>query len=959
MIRIGLILLAICSLQHLSAQSFRDYSFVKFGLDDGLPSNSVFSVCQDNEGRIWLGTETGLAYLENGRFHHLDIEGIPKLVLAVYACADGGIYVIGNSPSVIIKLHEFSIVKVLHSLENKKFTGPLLQFIPEQQAIYYSDWNVVMRCTESGLDTVADIFGAELRSFAVSKQGEIVLTKSNGLHGVIDGFEHPINAMGAGYSLYSHGDTLISIRDSEIQFYCSDLKPDRSIPIDVDNSMYFAHATISRDGHIWFSGLLEGLYFLDHQRVVSVHHEINADYTQFSEVYEDQKGNIWLGTNGDGVFLLRKTNFSTISTSKDLSDEHIKSVSAYKEHQKLVVTRSGAHFVSDNKKVTPISLKVGDTKVPSTLINYLTPTPIGTFAGTSFAWRRRVSDGTINDSFPIISCFSSAGLLEKKYMNFGAWGKYTRLEYDPIDLDVLHDSLVGANVLGKVIDLTKIDSGIVIATDDKIYYRNTDEGKQRVMDGISENESIKSIQLDQNDSLWCLSINGLYYWNGNRWKHAKTSLIPKGAILEDLAIDQDNRFWIGSQMGLILIDGFHSSVMATYDGLTGNEITSLYYDHSSHKLWIGTKTGLSIGRADLMAEKQQFTASIQFDSITTLSGIKIESPVMPRIAVKEKLINVYLSTKKYFSPAPISYRYRLKGISNRWFDAPSGVVTFPALGAGNYSLEVGAKSLGGKWSENVMLHFQIERSFWTRWEVYFVMTLLVLALTALIYTERVKRIRKREREKRQIAATINELEMKALNANMNPHFIFNSLNSIQHYLIPLKNRKAFDFIANLSRLIRLNMAALGHKQVSLEGELKRTELYVNLERERLNNRLQFEIRTELEKERQDYQIPSMIIQPLVENSIWHGIAPLEGMGKIVLSITHQASFLIIQVTDNGVGLTQSAQNKNKSHDSVATKLTQDRLKHHHTENSFELKELFDENAKVIGTQATMKIHMSA
>jgi len=178
---------------------------------------------------------------------------------------------------------------------------------------------------------------------------------------------------------------------------------------------------------------------------------------------------------------------------------------------------------------------------------------------------------------------------------------------------------------------------------------------------------------------------------------------------------------------------------------------------------------------------------------------------------------------------------------------------------------------------------------------------------------------------------------------MNPHFIFNSLNSVQYYINEKKGNEANDYLAKVSHLIRLNLELAGEKNITLSQELERLNLYLELEKLRLGEKLDYKIDLHQEIDPDEQLIPSMIIQPIVENSIWHGITPKNGNGKVEISIFLKNKRLLIDINDNGIGLKETKRAEWRS--SKGKKLTEERIslfaKSHNSYSNFEMINLGD------------------
>lgn len=155
-------------------------------------------------------------------------------------------------------------------------------------------------------------------------------------------------------------------------------------------------------------------------------------------------------------------------------------------------------------------------------------------------------------------------------------------------------------------------------------------------------------------------------------------------------------------------------------------------------------------------------------------------------------------------------------------------------------------------------------------------------------------------------AEIADTEMKALRAQMNPHFIFNSLNSIRHYNAQNNTKLADEYLVKFSMLMRQVFENSDHKKVSLADDLNALELYMQIESARLNHKFDYQIKVDNVIDKENTMIPPLLLQPFVENSIWHGISPKEGNGMITIGISMQSEMIRCTVEDNGVGIKKNS-----------------------------------------------------
>jgi LytS/YehU family sensor histidine kinase len=169
--------------------------------------------------------------------------------------------------------------------------------------------------------------------------------------------------------------------------------------------------------------------------------------------------------------------------------------------------------------------------------------------------------------------------------------------------------------------------------------------------------------------------------------------------------------------------------------------------------------------------------------------------------------------------------------------------------------------------------------------------------------------------------------MKALRSQMNPHFIFNSLNSIGDYISKNNLVAADNYLTKFAKVMRMILENSEQKEVSLSDDLKGLELYMQLEAMRLNNKFTYEINVEKTIDQENTMVPPLILQPFVENSIWHGLARKKGAGKIVIDIKREAQMLNCVVEDNGLGRNQMGDSSlaNATHKSLGMKITKARI----------------------------------
>ena len=219
-----------------------------------------------------------------------------------------------------------------------------------------------------------------------------------------------------------------------------------------------------------------------------------------------------------------------------------------------------------------------------------------------------------------------------------------------------------------------------------------------------------------------------------------------------------------------------------------------------------------------------------------------------------------------------------------------------------------------------------------------------------------------EKEHVQLQQQATELEMQALRAQMNPHFIFNCLSSINKYIVKNETVSASDYLTRFSRLIRMVLVNSQKSLIKLEDELDMLKLYLDMERLRFNNRFDYTITFVNAIEPENVFIPPMLMQPFCENAIWHGFMHKEGNGKLDIAISIYQDSLFCSIKDNGVGREKAEELKNKSTErqkSLGLKITNNRLallsSQNGDKNFYEMSDIIDKEGRFSGTQVDFRI----
>jgi ligand-binding sensor domain-containing protein len=299
-----------------------------------------------------------------------------------------------------------------------------------------------------------------------------------------------------------------------------------------------------------------------------------------------------------------------------------------------------------------------------------------------------------------------------------------------------------------------------------------------------------------------------------------------------------------------------------------------------------------------------------------------------RFTNKQNTFSFYFTAFEFTNPNQIQFRYKLEGHDADWnYPEEQRNATYIRLPAGHYTFKLQAGNNVGQWNENtVVFHIYIVPPLWQRWWFWPLVALLFVLVVIAAARKRVRSIRKREEEKTAANKSIAGLETKLLRSQMNPHFIFNSLNSIQKYIWENKEEDAAEYLSKFAKLMRAILENSRKETVRLGEELDMMKLYVELEHRRSNGKFEYSIRTDPVIPAHDILIPPMLLQPFIENAIWHGLNKLVEPGHLLIDIRSQDGHLHCTIDDDGIGRAASARSSSSvTKQSLGTDITRQRV----------------------------------
>src|SRR5258708_1819101 len=402
-------------------------------------------------------------------------------------------------------------------------------------------------------------------------------------------------------------------------------------------------------------------------------------------------------------------------------------------------------------------------------------------------------------------------------------------------------------------------------------------------------------------------------------------------ICRNLLLDKNN-VWVGTDKGLNKVDlGNPEYPVTRYtsnDGL-GSDIVNTVYANGS-MIYVGTSAGLSFfdeGRANVNAG-----CRLALLAVINSGKEKLQDTADLRLPHTDNNIRFEFAGISYKSVGNILYKYRLVGLDNNWKNTKETFLEYPSLPSGNYEFQLMAINKFGMQSRSVSVRFAVTTPFWKAAWFYGLLIVIFLLLTWVFLIWRIQGIRRRQEGKEQPAKKMAEMKRMTLQAQMNPHFIFNCLNSIQQYIFDQNIFAANKYISGFAKLIRGTLQNSTQAYIPLINEIAYLSPYLSLEKWRFQDKMDYSIETDpLVKEKEkDILIPPMLIQPYVENSMRHGLRhKTDGPGHILIRFMFLEGRLAVLIDDDGVGREKAARYKTREHIEYQSKgmsLTADRVR---------------------------------
>ena len=970
---------------------FDGYKFEKFTTKNGLPNNDIWQCAEDSEQRIWFLTYANAFFyfdLKDNKFHVIDnpfkefndnhvacyiqeekdnfriILGTTAKVYLNLNLKDKKVSQIPKSDKNIYPIETEKVYQSLPKVESDKFNDKSIkmakganvfvtralsesfsnnilrkpQLLPDMKTIDSRYW---MQVISIEFDDDKTIYGSSDSISYYRKSG----FSSKSLKS-LSKYEHDVLTL-----ILSTGSLDKKLVVTEKDAFIINQKLEREHGYDFIKNFNLNTVFFDKEGSLWLCTKNQGLFLLSQQ---SLNSTIFNDFKDKSitTISKDKFNRIWFGTNEGELYYMNTSNKITKQRFSLSPNIPIRQIIAYDDF--LYVLWNGGMFT----RLALNTLCLNNTVFveENILDQYIYPI------------KRKISKQDLLIGTPT----KSFDLINKNLIIRGTAGNLGYLNYNPESY-----SKTSKFNFTKIFSVKYVNKEVFVGTNkgilkvDKLNQEDYLINQKQKFPILTR--PISCFADDAQNSLWVGTDGyGIYHFRDNQ-----VTIIPEmnGLIINYLYAEKEkNRLWVATNEGIFLLKLDFKRIPFTYtiqkislaQGLPTLEVNCLTV--RDNNLYVGTSKGLaSLPIQDIIQHQKQIIASPLI-----IKNIKInrQDTVVSNhyeLNYRQNNIDIEFVALSFKSDKNIKYDYKMVSDNSDtlWHAAQDLHKEFSLLSPNKYVFSLRAFDIDGNVTQSLKpIVFIINPPFWdTNW-FKILLFLLTLSLIIFSFSLRTRNIQKKEEEKTEINKKFAELELQALQAQMNPHFVFNALSAIQNFILDNNAEEATDYLSRFSRLMRLFLESSRNKYIALSEEKVLLEYYIQLEQLRFKDKFTYQIFLD-ESVSLDTEIPSLLLQPFVENAINHGLVYKNtDDGYLNINFKKENNKLICIVEDNGIGRNEAAAIKNKSlkpYKSRGTEITEERLRSleliESTKIEIDIFDKIDENSIPQGTKVTIAMYL--
>ncbi len=1020
--RLNIIIFFLLSSSVLQAQPPQQYRFMNFGAKDGLSDKYVYDAVQDNVGYMWFGTATGLYRYDGHRFQKfrstVDEPGrtITNTLQAIAKDKAGNLWLgsINTLQWMNPVTHQFWAPH-FNDKTVAAMTGGLIQRIVPSfnngmwictNSNYFFRFNADSSFTHfsaypsTATKAVANIIDAGNEIYAVHAEGLYSFSPSGKLTGT---YVFPYNAVTNGFFDEKQNVILLTTELKGVLRFNISTRTFENLFVNelFQQQISFCIKPLSDSGYLIGSYPLH--YINPNTKQFFSFHQTKEDYklhnTKIVRIVTDREQNIWLcGHSGLSMIPFQNSQIETINLLDKSTNFNVEPVQVF-------AAPGGSELLVTNTTSKGLIIYNTASKSFQTVVNPL-PTERKRIYGIITApdsnlylsdrlhlfryipAQKRMTEFSINDQYgkPLRdigrNVFDNDGTVYITSLNNGfyVWNypEKTAIHINKTDVDSKNadDNILSPCLIDSKNNCWFTSSNGVyrfIKKEKRYSHITTIANRQLPPMGITLDAAE-----DKRGHIWIVTQSGgLFEWyeeNGKQIMNNYTSTsgigLPADFSWRIMQSPVDSMLWISNVAGLLRFNPVKKKVVSVFskqNGLSeddGGYTFNILNNHVLAQLYYGVLHLMDLNTYRFNPVKPQ----VQLESLKVMGKEFVYTIDSSRreitLNADENFLQFEFAALVFNNSNRNQYAWMMDGVDKDWFfSGNENKVNYTGLNPGSYLFKVKAANNDGVWGDELQIKIRIRPPFYASW--WFISFCVLVLASMLFYWNRyrVSQARKEEQLKAGFQQQIAETEMKALRAQMNPHFIFNSLNSIQKYILKNEHFEASQYLTKFSRLIRLILDHSDQNSITLSSELDLLKLYVEMESLRFDNKFDYKILVDEHLNIETGEIPSMLIQPYVENAIWHGLLHKEEKGILTIHFSKKENNrLHVMIEDNGIGRERAVQLRSKQilkKKSYGMQITENRIavinRTHNINASCEIIDLKDAAGNAAGTRVVLDI----
>ena len=951
-------------------------SFHNYNTDDGLPSSEIHVCFQDHKGYMWFGTDNGLSRFDGYKFKNYGYEDGLKnpVVVSLLEDKDLRLWILTITGKIYFMESDSIYPYQYNSLISKYdfYIAQYLNLTAEGEIFLALKGAGILKIDSAGQETIirpsfeghividsAKVFASSSYYKDRNAEGELERKKKILDSGLSDPrliiTENERQTYTIPWSYIPNGGTNF-IKLSDSVYYAGSggnfgLIKNESVDTFGVELTPFSNEYIDKQGKLWM-----GLHDKQGIRVYShIDDFLSTKYQGFlkgfsvTDIFEDKKNSLWISTIESGVFYIASQDFLILDQSAGLSNSFVSSVSL-KNGNEIYLSlfdKDNYYFNLSTNNLLKLDLPLNSSYNFDIKYNRKN----GDLYAGYFLQIKNGDNWYIPNEFPLNDHLSVNKIsnIFKEQQLFANNSRFYSIDLNSKQLSFISNR---TNNHSRLIDARFDQNGhIWVCTMRGLWISENGNLIRPKQNHEFIHERVEAISF-LSDGRFVLGTKGrgIVIWDGDEsYRYITSKDGMSSNMIENIFIDSLDNIWVGTLNGLNKIelannDQVNIKITNIKHGLPSNEITKV--KREGDYIWVATTKGLC-------RFKESIVDTLSLPPVFTDLKVNGTSRVIENdydLSYDQNTLQINYVTLDYKAKGDIEYRYRIQK-EYEWIYTHATSLNFSNLSEGNYDLEIQSKNKDGYWSKSLKQSFKISPPFW-RTNLFYIFLFLFLASSIFYYFKsRINLITKEKEMNEQLI----DLERSALQAQMNPHFIFNILNSIQSAVTQNDKDQATLILAKFAKLIRATLNNARAKTITLDEEINYIRSYLALEKIRHKDHFDFDLKVHNSINPFDVLIPPMLIQPYVENALKHGLEQ-DKKGHIKVEYKMLDQNLTVIVTDNGSGFEHKSQGGNKSLGMGITKRRLELLNNRVSmEKSVFVNQLENENGEISGTEVKILI----